>query len=525
MSLVWTLVFGFWLVGKCSLQDFPPNFKFGAASAAYQIEGAWNVDGKGESIWDRLLHNHPETISDRSNGDVASNTYNLWREDIKLAAELRLDYYRFSISWPRIMPTGLPNNISEAGLKHYDDFIDELLFYSIEPVVTIYHWDLPVKLQDLGGWTNPLIVDWFESYADILFRNYGNRVKTWITINEPIVICDFNYNSGAFAPDIQEQELAPYICNKNVLMAHAKAYRLYQREYREKYNGKLSLANNVLWIDSKESPRDDELRDLGREHMIGRYSHPIFSREGGWPPSIEKLMLRVSLKQGYNESRLPSFTEQEKAFVKGTADFYGMNYYSSRLIRQALPGERGYWFSNGSPELDAMLELPPGAKHTSIDMLPMFPEGLGKMLLYLKNTYGNVDFLITENGYPGWQSINDIERVQSIRAHLEHVLLAIKHNVSVIGYTYWSLLDSFEWISGYESTFGLYSVDFADPKRRRKPRLSAKYYACIINSHSLNISHECTKNMDLIGYNANRGHRNSFIDYLLIVSLVRLLNH
>ncbi|XP_045514141.1 myrosinase 1-like [Pieris brassicae] len=467
-------------------EDFWWENKFGAATAAYQIEGAWNVDGKGESIWDRMIHSHPEMIPDRSNGDVASNSYNLWRENIKLAAELRLDYYRFSTSWPRIMPTGFSNNISGAGLKHYNDFIDELLLHGIEPVVTMYHWNLPVKLQDLGGWTNPLIVDWFESYAEILFRNYGNRVKTWITINEPpIVICDYNYNIGTCSPGIEEQEYAPYICNKNVLMAHAKAYRLYQREYRDKYNGKLSLANNVFWIDSKESPRDDELRDLGRENIIGRYSHPIFSQEGGWPKSLEKLMLRVSLKQGYTESRLPSFTEQEKEFIKGTADFYGLNYYTSRIIRPVLPGERGYWFLNGSSELNATLELPPGARLTTIDMLPMVPEGLGKMILYLKNNYGNVDILITENGYPGRQHINDIERVQSIRAHLEHVLLAIKHNVSVIGYTYWSLLDTFEWLAGYEPTFGLYSVDFHHPKRWRKPRLSAKYYACIINHKSL----------------------------------------
>ncbi|CAH4023806.1 unnamed protein product [Pieris brassicae] len=174
--------------------------------------------------------------------------------------------------------------------------------------------------------------------------------------------------------------------------------------------GKLSLANNVFWIDSKESPRDDELRDLGRENMIGRYSHPIFSQEGGWPKSFEKLMLRVSLKQGYTESRLPSFTEQEKEFIKGTADFYGLNYYTSRIIRPVLPGERGYWFLNGSSELNATLELPPGARLTTIDMLPMVPEGLGKMLLYLKNNYGNVDILITENGYTLDDNISMISR-------------------------------------------------------------------------------------------------------------------
>ncbi|CAK1543471.1 unnamed protein product [Leptosia nina] len=478
--------------------DFPPQFKFGAASSAYQIEGAWNEDGKGESIWDRYVHTRTGVIADESNGDVAADSYHLWREDVRIAAELKLDFYRFSISWARIMPTGFENNINQAALKHYSDVIDALLEHGIEPVVTMYHWDLPVKLQDLGGWTNELIAYWFESYAEVLFLNYADRVKTWLTINEPIVICDFGYNLGTYAPGIREQQLAPYLCNKNVLMAHAKAYRLYQREYKDKYNGQISWANNVLWIDPLELPRDVELATLGKEHMVGRYSHPIFSQEGGWPPSIEKHMLNYSLAEGYSASRLPPFTQQEKEFIRGTGDFYGLNYYTTRQIRPAEEGEKGFWFLDGSPELGAMLDIPPDATYGSSEMLAVVPRGLGQMLSYLKKTYGDIRFLITENGYPGWEDINDIDRIQYIKEHLEEVLQVMKtENVSVIGYTYWSLMDSFEWIGGYQSTFGLYDVDFNDPKRPRRPRLSAKYYACVIDTNSLNVSQECTDNIPI----------------------------
>ncbi|XP_038218411.1 myrosinase 1-like [Zerene cesonia] len=476
----------------CSSQKLPPNFKFGAATAAYQIEGGWKADGKGKSIWDEFAHTHKDAIVDGTNGDVAADSYHLWREDVRIASELGLNQYRFSISWSRILPSGLPNNMSKAGVKYYSDLIDELLKQNIEPVVTMYHYDMPLKIQDLGGWTNPLIADWFADYARVLYSLFADRVKTWITINEAVVICDMIYNTGILAPGIKNEELGPFLCNKHLLLAHAKAYRVYEREFKDKYNGRLSLSHNILWIEPYQYPRDKELAKLGLEYMIGRYSHPIFSKEGGWPPSVEKKLLEYSLKQGFNYSRLPSFTEEEKQLLKGSADFYALNYYTTHMIRPAKEGEKGTWFLNGSPELGAMLEIPADAELSASVIMPVYPKGLRKTLSYLKNSYGDIDILITENGYPGKHQMYDHVRLKYIKDHLTQVYLAIKEDkVHVIGYTYWALMDNFEWNSGYSVTFGLYAMDHKDPKKIRSPRLSSQYYACVIKTHEINVSDEC----------------------------------
>ncbi|XP_052743366.1 myrosinase 1 isoform X2 [Bicyclus anynana] len=385
---------------------FPPYFKFGAGTAAYQVEGGWNADGKGESMWDTHLHEYPGDIKGNATGDVAADSYHLWREDVKIAAKLGLQYYKFSINWPRVLPTGFTNKINPAGVKYYSDLIDALLAEGIEPIVTLYHWELPTTILRLG---------------------------------------------------------------------------------------RISIANNLLWIEPA-TPDDEELARLGREHQWGRYCHPIFSKEGGWPLSIEKLMLEVSLKQGYKESRLPPFTEEEKAFVKGTADFFGMNHYTTNMIRSARPGDKpGIWFTTGSPELNAILESPPEATFGATPILPVYPKGIRKQLSWLKQHYGDIDIIITENGYASTgHQLNDFERADFIKNYLEQVLLAIKvDNVRVTGYIVWSLIDSFEWLDGYNTKFGLYEVDYDHPNRTRTPRVSADYYACVIANRSLDVPDSC----------------------------------
>ncbi|XP_069355874.1 myrosinase 1-like [Maniola hyperantus] len=472
---------------------FPPNFKFGAGSSAYQIEGGWNADGKGLNIWDRFVQEIPSPIMNNDTGNVAADSYRLWREDVKAAAQMKLQFYRFSLSWTRILPSGFTNEINKAGVKYYSDLIDALLAEGIEPVVTIYHWDLPVKISDLGGWTNPLIVNWFGDYARVVYSLYADRVKTWLTINEPNVMCDLFYNTGAYAPGIKEQVYGPFLCNKYVLLAHAKAYRIFAEEFRPKYIGRFSLAYHALWIEPA-TRRDAALAELGRQHQLGRYSYPIFSKRGGWPPSIEKLMLKVSLAEGYSESRLPSFTEDEIEFIKGTADFYGMNHYTSYLIRPSTPeDEPGIWFLTGSPELRATLFYPPGSSYGAASIFPVYPVGIRRMMAWVKRQYGDIDILITENGFStsGYQ-LADFGRVNYIREYLEQVQLSIEvDNVSVIGYAAWSLIDSFEWTDGYTTKFGLYEIDFNDPNRTRTPRLSANYYACVIAARSLDVKDSC----------------------------------
>ncbi|XP_052743241.1 myrosinase 1 [Bicyclus anynana] len=475
------------------LWSFPPNLKFGAASASYQVEGGWKDDGKGENIWDKYVHDHSGLIKGGVTGDIAADSYHRWRDDVKVAAKMKLQFYRFSINWPRILPTGFTNKINQAGVDYYSDLIDGLLAEGIEPIVTMYHWELPVAIQDLGGWANPLIVEWFGDFARVIFKIYAERVRTWLTFNEPVAFCDYGYNSGMYAPGVQEQIYGPYLCNKHVLLAHAKAYRIFHKEFRPRYTGKISLANNVLWIEPLDLSYSS-LAELGRQHQTGRYSHPIFSKEGGWPPSIEKLMEEYSLKQGFKESRLPKFTRHEIEFIKGTADFYGLNYYTTNMIRPAIPGDKpGIWFLNGSPELNATLLKPKGAYYGHDDLLPVKPEGLRKELNWLKEQYGDIDFFITENGYSTTAyNLADYERVKYMRDHLEQMLLSIKEDkVSVVGYAAWSLVDNFEWLGGYSTKFGLYEIDYEHPNRTRTARASAHYYRCVIEKRSLDVPKSC----------------------------------
>ncbi|XP_047540360.1 myrosinase 1-like [Vanessa atalanta] len=494
---------------QCIDRSFPPNFKFGAATAAYQIEGGWNADGKGENIWDRFVHENPGSIKNNATGDIAADSYHKWREDVRIAAELGLQFYRFSINWPRILPTGFPNKVNRAGVKYYSDLIDALIAEGIEPMVTLYHWELPVTIQDMGGWTNPLIVDWFGNYVRVVYSLYADRVKTWLTINEAIVVCDYSYLTGLLAPKIKETEFAPYLCNKHILLAHAKAYRIFDQEFRPKYSGRISIANIMAWIEPF-SPKDVELATMGREHMVARYCHPIFSESGGWPLYIEKTMLEYSLKHGHNESTLPSFTDEEKLFVKGTADFLAMNHYTTYMIKSAELGEsRGSWLLNGSPLVNTKLKPPPNAPYGAYNIFPIYPEGIRRQMAWLKKQYGNVDILITENGYSSaGNQLDDYGRIDFFKAYLEQVLLSIKvDNVSVIGFTAWSLLDNFEWSQGYEVKFGLYEVDFEDPDRRRTPRASAHFYACVIKNRTLNDN--CLNKTYIAGRSYPRNARNT----------------
>ncbi|XP_045484205.1 myrosinase 1 [Pieris rapae] len=466
---------------------FPDAFKFGAATASYQVEGAWNVSDKSASIWDTFSHNNPSAIVDQSNGDVACDSYHKWREDIDLASQLGLDFYRLSLSWPRLLPNGFSNYISEDGKRYYNDVINGLLEKGIEPVITLYHWDLPQKLQDLGGWANPLIVEWFSDYARVAYDLFGDRIKSWITINEGIVACEATYTMGSFAPGVYSPGFGSYLCNKNVLLAHAKAWRLYDEEYKPKYGGKVSLTNQIIWAQAHSEEYED-LTALVLQMNAGLYSHPIFSKEGGWPPSVEKYIAEKSAREGYTRSRLPPFTTEEIDFVKGTFDFYALNYYTGRLIRSPKDGEKiGEWPLYGCEEINAFMEPAPVWPPTSSDWFFEYPEGLRLLLSWLKKNYGDLEYRIMENGYASdKRDLNDIDRVNYYKTHLEQVYLAItEDNVNVTYYTAWTLLDNFEWVDGYVSKFGLIDVDFTNPARPRTPRSSAYYYANVISTRSL----------------------------------------
>ncbi|KAL0811772.1 hypothetical protein ABMA28_009205 [Loxostege sticticalis] len=406
---------------------------------------------------------------------------------------MSLDFYRFSISWSRLLPNGFPNHVSEDGKRYYNKLIDGLLAKGIEPVVTIYHWDLPQRLQDLGGWTNSLITDWFVDYADVVFALFGDRVKTWITINEPLIFCDASYSKSLLmAPGVNDSEVGMYLCGKNVLLAHAKAYRLYQKKYKARFHGLLSFANQASWFEGLTAA-DEELAELANQYTVGRHSHPVYSKEGGWPPVIEKLISEKSAKEGFFQSRLPPFTNEEKELVRGTFDFYALNHYTSRTVRMKRPGELVAGFPmRGVPELDLILEGRPEWPVATSEWLFVYPQGLRQILRWIKKHYGDIPIFITENGYSSvGGNLEDQDRLQYYKGYLEQVLLAMKEDgVNVIGYTAWSLIDNFEWMDGYRSKFGLCEVDFSDPLRTRTLRRSAHFYAEVIRRRSLDIGPE-----------------------------------
>lgn len=483
------VVLGFVIKGLC-LKDlhFPPGFMFGAASSSYQIEGAWNVSDKAEGIWDRFTRVHKDRILDGSNGDVACDSYHLWERDIEMAAELGLHFYRFSISWSRLLPNGFSNYISEDGKKYYNNLIDGLLERGIKPFVSLYHQDMPQKLQDLGGWANPYSSDWFAEYARIAFKLYGDRVKTWITVNEPFIICEAAYGMGFTAPGVIDPEVGVFLCNKHTLLAHAKAYRIYDAEFRHIYNGELSVSNQPFWY-FPYSEEDANITELVLEYTNGRYTHPIYSKEGGFPPGILQVLKESSEKQGYQRSNLPQLTKNEIELIKGTYDFFAVNYYTSRLVRKAEPGENlGPWPMQDAPVLNAKLIMDPKWKLGESYWFAVYPEGLRRQLQWLSNKYGALKFIVTENGYPDKPGFNDINRIMYYKQHLEQILLAIKEDgINVTGYTAWTMMDNFEWSEGYQAKFGLYDVDFSSPKRTRTPKASAHYYSSIIRAHSLDV--------------------------------------
>lgn len=211
--------------------------------------------GKTDSIWDHLTHTDPCAIADCSNGDIADNSYYLYKRDIEMLRELGVDYYRFSISWPRLLPTSFSNHINPAGVEYYNNLINEMLKYNITPMVTLYHWELPQTLQELGGWTNPHMIDWYGDYAKIAFELFGDRVKFWITVNEPHLICHRGYGTTTMAPRLNMQGTGEYLCAKNLMLAHARAWHIYDDEYRSTQKGNISITISATWYEP-ESEKD-----------------------------------------------------------------------------------------------------------------------------------------------------------------------------------------------------------------------------------------------------------------------------
>uniref|UniRef100_H2Y2D6 beta-glucosidase n=1 Tax=Ciona intestinalis TaxID=7719 RepID=H2Y2D6_CIOIN len=459
---------------------FPTDFKWSVSTSAYQIEGGWNADGKGESIWDRFSHT-PNKIANNETGDVACDSYHKVAEDVSLVKMLGVQQYRFSISWSRIFPNGNTSNLNQAGVDYYNAMIDSLISAGVEPVVTLYHWDLPQALEDNGGLLNDVIVELFNDYANFCFKTFGNRVKFWITFNEPYVVTWLGYGIGVFAPGVYSPADAPYIAAHNIIRAHAKAYRTYEKLYKGTQGGRVGMTMSTEWAEPKGQSAvevDYEATDRVMQFFLGWYMHPIFVN-GDYPDVMKEYVAQRSAAQGEVTSRLPSFTQSEKNLILGSADFFGLNHYTTNLAFETFSPDRindVSYYEDREASTEQDFTWPAAAS----SWLKEVPWGIRRLLSWIKKEFNNPPILITENGISEEgtsQELNDWWRKEYFHGYINEVLKAIKlDDVNVIGYTAWSFMDNFEWAEGYSERFGMHWVNFTDPERPRFRKQSVDCY-------------------------------------------------
>nr|XP_039253969.1 uncharacterized protein LOC120331019 [Styela clava] len=472
---------------------FPEGFKWSTSTSAYQIEGGWNSDGKGPNIWDTFSHEINNTANNET-GDIACDSYHKVEEDINMVKLLGVNQYRFSLSWSRIFPDGGVGNagVNQPGVDYYNKLIDGLLEAGVEPVVTLYHWDLPQALEDIGGLRNETIIEYFNDYADFCFKTFGDRVKFWITFNEPYVICWLGYGIGVFAPgDSTAPGEMPYKTAHNLIKAHARAFHTYDEKYRTSQNGKLGMTMSTEWAEPKDPSNPDDVAAADRfvQSILGWFAHPIF-KNGDYPDSLKWQVGNKSELADLPQSRLPAFTEEEKAMIVGTYDFFAINGYTTRIINYDLKplkieGKTGSEAYSYSDDRDCHEEPVPGAIQAVPDWLQIVPWGMRRLLNWIDREYNHPPIYITENGVGMDVATTDDQiRIMFYKAYINEALkAALIDGVDLRGYTAWSLMDNFEWASGYGPKFGLFNVDFNDPSRPRTPKRSATFYKEIIQNN------------------------------------------
>ncbi|MBU7594331.1 GH1 family beta-glucosidase [Metabacillus halosaccharovorans] len=426
--------------------EFPKEMRWGAATAAYQIEGAANEDGRGLSIWDTFAKT-PGKVLNGDNGDVACDSYHRYEEDISLMKELGIDIYRFSVSWPRIFPNGT-GEINEKGLQFYRDFVDALVANGIEPMCTLYHWDLPQALQDKGGWDSRETVDAFADYAELMFKEFNGKIKKWITINEPWCVSFLSNYIGAHAPGNQNLQLATTISH-HLLLAHGKAVS----RFRDRgYEGEIGYAPNTEWNEPFSSRQEDiDACNRATGWFVEWFFDPVF--KGSYPQFMvewfEKKGVTVPIQDG------------DMAIINQEIDFVGINYYTGSVTR----------YKENDGLLDAE-KVDIGYEKTDFDW-NIYPEGFYKVLTKINDQYGSVPIYITENGAcynDGVENgrVKDQRRIDYLKQHLTSLKRAIDSGVNIKGYLTWSLLDNFEWAEGYDKRFGIIHVDFNTLERTKK---------------------------------------------------------
>lgn len=460
------------------MKRFPDGFTWGTATASYQIEGGWSQAGKGLSIWDAFTH-IPGRIADGQTGDVTCDHYHRYKEDVALMAELGLKAYRFSLAWSRIQPDGRGKPNLE-GIRFYSDLIDTLLDHGITPWVTLYHWDLPLALQlELDGWLNTDMAKIFRQYAAICFEHFGDRVKHWITLNEPWVVSIMGHGKGLMPPG-RKSQAEPYLAAHQLLRAHAQSVDLYRQKYQSIQNGRIGITNNCDWREPlTDSEKDKQAAQRAMEFFLGWFADPIY--RGDYPEVMRK---RVA-------ERLPKFTAEDKALLQDSSDFFGLNHYTTAYASHVEPGQTVEVdvYQNGGLLEDQDVNLTSDESWRQTEMSwNIVPWGCRKLLEWIDERYEHPEIVITENGcalpdrvVDG--AVNDIERIEFLQSYINECFKAVKKGVKLRGYFLWSFMDNFEWALGFTKRFGIFYVDFENGKRIAKN--SAKWYSELIKNNAL----------------------------------------
>jgi beta-glucosidase len=441
---------------------FPRGFVWGAATAAYQIEGAVKEDGRGESIWDRFSHT-PGKVANGDTGDVACDHYHRWREDISLLGALNLSAYRFSIAWPRILPAGR-GAVNDAGLAFYDRLVDDLLHAGLTPWATLYHWDLPQPLEDAGGWPARDTADAFAEYVDVVTRRLGDRVRYWITLNEPWCSAYLGYAVGEHAPGRTSPRDALGAAH-TLLLAHGKAVPIIRQNSRRAHVG---ITLNLAQV----YPASESEADRAAAHRYGGffnrwYLDPLYGR--GYPEDMIAL---------YGPSLVPSTQPADFDAIAAPTDFLGLNYYAPTFIRD----------DPGAFPLRATDVGLAGAEKTAMGWI-VYPRGLYDLLRWVPRDYPTGPLYITENGaayadpLPRNGRVADPERTRYLVGHVGACRQAIADGAPLLGYFAWSLLDNFEWAFGYTRRFGITYVDYASQQRTIKD--SGRWFGQVARSNRI----------------------------------------
>jgi beta-glucosidase len=450
------------------VRTFPDGFLWGVSTSAYQIEGAVDADGRGASIWDTFSHT-PGKIDGGGTGDVACDHYHRWRGDLDLLATLNVNAYRFSLAWPRLFPDGRTRE--QRGFDHYDRLVDTLLERGIAPLVTLYHWDLPQALEDAGGWRSRETTERFAEYAAAAFDAFGDRVQNWLTINEPWIVGLLGYLLGLHAPGYKNDLLGEVTVFHHLLLAHGRAVEEFRRSGAQ---GRIGLAPNLLPHYPASDDPADAAASWGSDGYVNRwFLDAVF--KGSYP---------VDQRERYEAlvGPLEFIRDGDLETISRTTDYLGVNYYAPRVM-QAVPGDHPWPWKVVVPEgANTTAGFTAGVPQTEAGT-PIVPRGLTDLLVRVRDDYGDIPIVITENGAVFSEPVHDERRVQFVHDHVAAVHDALREGVNVIGYCHWSFMDNFEWALGYAQRFGLVHVDYDTLERTVKD--SGRYYARIAAANGL----------------------------------------